>query len=318
MLNRLIRISLVSAFALAIAGSGVAMAQDEGGGEGDGMEKKDDAKTPEPGGEGGDKAPEPGGEGGDKAKEGDGGGDAAAGDDGGKGMDWKKGALGVNVDLGLNLSDGSEADPISIAPDVWYVISPKLRAILGHSPQSMGGFYGESGYGRSGICVGDACAQAYDNFNVGADYWAVKGDMNVIAWGRVVARSIDGSFFGLSVGANIGKALSGGKLMVGINPNIYLGLTDRDAGNKEILTVPLHAMYALSPKLMLGVQTGIQGPIDGFGDGWRLPLSLGAMFKVNKNISAGAVFNLFALAGADIFPTGADLRALSLMVSWTK
>ncbi len=313
MLNRLIRFSLVSVFALAIAGHGVAYADAHEGGDGDKKENPcasgdEDKKNPCEGGGEEKKNPCEGGE----TTEG-GGDEAGGGDDAGMKHAWKKGAIGIMVDVGVNLSDSLEFKPFSIAPDITYVVSPKLRAVLGHSAQSGGGFYGLTA--GSGLCLAgedNGCANVYDNFQLGADYKAVEGGVNVMAWGRITARSIDGEFFGITAGAAISKALSGGKLMVGANPNLYIGITERDF-NKEFLSMPVWAMYAVSPKLMAGVQTGIAGPLDGFGDGFVVPVGVGGMYAVGPKINAGLAFTFANLLGKN---STADARGLSLILGY--
>lgn len=236
---------------------------------------------------------------------------------------WLAGAFGVNVDVGVNLSVGETGDPVTVSPDVWYTPGARLRLVLAHSPQASGGFYGTSGYPTAvtGLCIsGEAsgCVRVYDQVAAGADYWAVLGDYNVLAWGRAVARSFDAGFYGATVGVSLGRALSGGKLMVGANPNLYVGFTKRGDGNKEILTVPLHAMYAISAKFMLGLQSGVSAPVNAIKDGFRLPLGLGGRVTTRQDIAIGVMFNLFSVTGGNSVPSGPDARALSVMVSWTR
>lgn len=249
--------------------------------------------------------------------------DAAAQTESEPNRGWDPGCYGFNIDVGINLSTTDTGDPVAVSPDLWYTPVRRVRLVLGHSPQSAGGFYGTAGYPAEphGLCVtGEAngCARIYDSFNAGADYWAVMGNFNAIFWARGVVRSVADHWVGATLGASLGKALSGGKLLLGINPNMYIGFTKRGGGNTELLTVPIHAMYVLSARIMIGIQTGIAAPPDAIRDGYRLPLGIGVMFTAKERMAIGAVFNLFAVTSGRSLPAGPDSRALSIMVSWTR
>ena len=325
--DRWLRWALAGAVGLTLAGTGVARAGDDPGGPDPGASAGDTT-----GGDTGAAAGATGDMGGDTgADAGDAG--AGAGDTGAMGNDaganagnpgdagaaatagtWTKGQLEVDVDLGLNLSSSLVAKPFSIAPDIWYTVSPKLRAVLGHSAQSMGGFYGTTV--GSGICLTGAsngCSSLYGGGALGADYLATSGTLQLVPFGRLTFNG--DSEFGAIVGADVMTKVAGGKLMIGGTPNIHLGFNKRDQGNKEVLTVPVYAMYAVSPKLLAGVETGIYGPLSGFGDSFAIPVSVGGMFTVNPHIQVGAAFAFYNLAGKN---NTADIRALSILFGWTK
>lgn len=328
MLNRFLQTGVVALATMCFATIGYADDHESGDVPADETAGGDDMGT-----EGGGDDTGMGDDGGGDMGGGDEGGDAMGGDEGGDagGDDmgaegaadphakmWMKGALGVNVDLGLNMSADLVGKPFSIAPDVWYVVAPKVRLVVAHSAQEQGGFYGQTGATGLGVCLAgedNGCFKVYDNFAIGADYAALMGDINVVPWGRVQARSLDGGYYALIAGAKVSKALAGGKLHVGANPNIGVGLTKRDEGNKEYISVPVSAMYAVMPALMAGVQTGIQGFTESFGDNYTIPVAVGGMYHVNSNIHAGLAFNFLNIAGKN---SSADFRALSLMFGWTK
>ena len=110
------------------------------------------------------------------------------------------------------------------------------------------------------------------------------------------------------------------KLMIGFAPFIALGLTERDAGNKEYIGVPVDVNYMVNPKRGVGVQTGIHGPLDGFGDSFFVPVALAGMYQVNESITAGASFTLHRVTGGTPDgvdgPGAADFRGLSVFASW--
>ncbi len=225
-----------------------------------------------------------------------------------------KGKLAVNVPIGISLSTDAVAKPIAIAPDVWYGVAPKLEAGLAHSNMSITGFWFQ-GFG-SGLCLtgeDNGCAELYNGpIGLLAHYTLMEGNLDLAADGGVLINTLDPMALGLKVGV-MGRYISG-KIAVHFQPNLTIGLTERDF-NKEALYVPVTLGYMVSEKLHAGLQTGIYGPLDGFGDFFGIPLGVGAMFMVNESIGVAGSFNFIQLAGGSD-AAGADFRDLTLAVMW--
>ena len=64
---------------------------------------------------------------------------------------------------------------------------------------------------------------------------------------------------------------------------------------------------------VLGDHVRIAGPLDGFGDFYRIPLSVGAMFNVNPKLTAGGTFSFLNIGGKG---SSADFRALNIMIGY--
>jgi hypothetical protein len=247
---------------------------------------------------------------------GDMGGDMAA-DAGGGGMGpvLAKGKFMISLSLQVSLLESAIAKPFSIQPDVAYGVMPKLDVGAYHSSYGITGFWGSLG---GGICVSGTdggCAKAYNGpIGILAKYLLTdNGKMAIAADAGLVIRSTDPFALGAKVGVR-GHYMAG-KLMIGFAPNIQIGITKRDEVGKESIHVPVDVMFAATPKVFVGLQTGIQGPLDGFGDGYSVPVSIGAMFMATPNISAGASFNLLRVAGFE-GPGAADLRSISVFASY--
>jgi hypothetical protein len=311
MLNRVIKVGFVSVLSTVIAGFGVAHAQDEAPVEGDTTTDADGDGMPDAPPAEGDAMPA---EGDGMAAEGDA---MAEGDGGGK-HGLRKGGIAIHASLEVGMSKDSGGDPISIAPDVWYGVSDKLAVGLTHSAYGTTGFW--TGQGNSLCVAGDFCKNAdgdtefYDNGGVQAKFGFMQSaDMSIAAVGGLMYNVPDPFRMGLRAG--IDGMWHSGKIGVAFTPSIQIGLNERDAGNKETLNVPVALMYMASPQLHVGLQTGIRGPLDGFGDAYSVPVGVGAMFMVNPNINVGGAFTLERVAGFD-GPGAADLRSLALFVGW--
>jgi hypothetical protein len=151
-MSRFLRSSLVTVFMVALA-TGTAYAQDDDDDFGDpcgGDPCGGDPCGGDPcGGDGdGDAMPD---------DSGDGGGDAAMDGEGGghPGMMLPKGAIAIHAVVEVNMSADLVAKPFSIAPDVWYGVSPKLQVGLVHSRMGQTGFLGGAGLlgAGAGLCL---------------------------------------------------------------------------------------------------------------------------------------------------------------------
>jgi hypothetical protein len=301
MMSRMIRYTMISVFGLALAGNG-AFAQEtpeEGGTE-------EGATEGAPAEGGGEATPAEGG--------GEEGGMAEGTDMGGKPpMILAKGKLAVHAAIGINLSKEAVAKPIVVAPDVWYGLMPKLEVGVVHSNMGLTGWWSNGGGGS--LCLGGTergCAKLYNGpVGVLAHYSVMEGNIDLAADGGVVIAALDPELLlGLKVGV-MGRWMSG-KIGVFFQPNIYIGLTKRDF-NKEAISIPVMVGYMVSPKLHAGVQTGITGPLSHFGDFYRIPVGVGAMFMVNPTLGVAGSFNFFNLAGKG---SSADGRDLTISVMW--
>ncbi|MBT8493393.1 MAG: hypothetical protein KJO07_10085, partial [Deltaproteobacteria bacterium] len=128
--------------------------------------------------------------------------------------------------------------------------------------------------------------------------------------GGLVARSYDPFALALKVGV-VGrwerKALS---VLFGLN--LFAGLSERDAGNKEVINIPITAMYALNAKAAVGLQTGISLPFEDAGDFYRVPVALGGRYMVTPKAHVDLIFTLpFLLSGIEPI-NGVDSRVLTL------
>ena len=306
---------VVAAFAALSLTAGQAIAQDEpeGGGEGEGM--------------GGD--PCAGGE----MHEGDG--MAATGDgtmmgdgavDAAPALITPTGKIAISVGVGIGLSKDLAGKPIDITPDIFYGVAPKLEIGLAHSGHALTGFWADSvplGIIGTGVCVtgtDGGCAKVYNGpVGILGRYSLVQGSVDVAADAGVIIASISDPFqVGVKLGVR-GRKVSG-KMSIGFAPNIYIGLTERDAGNKESLAIPVDLYFGVNDKIGVGLQTGIEGRLDGFGDNFVVPVTVGGVYSINDKMTAGLTFNLHRVAGGSPdgvdAPGAADLRSLGLMFGW--
>jgi hypothetical protein len=200
------------------------------------------------------------------------------------------GMLEIRGDTFLfNLSDGAVGEPFSLAPDLYYGVDKKLTVGITH---------------EIGICLAgeeNGCAEVYNDFAIDALYGVMmKGSFQLAGHGGLGFKSIDPFMMGLNVGV-LGR-INAGNLAIVFDPRLYVGFTERDSElpyGKEMLSIPLWAQFQVNTQTMAYAVSGFEGPLDGFGDGYQVPLGVGALFAVNNRIDFGGEFRFTNLLGKD-------------------
>ena len=205
----------------------------------------------------------------------------------------------------VDLSDGSVAEPVSLAPSVYFGITDELEVGITHRlplPHSVG----------AGICVtGDdgGCRAAYNN--VGLDgLWRFVRSNHVEVAARLgvevpafdVAPDDDGED-SLLLGLRLGVAakLHSGNFGLVFEPSVYVGLGNRELGNEEFIEFPLLVQYQISPVFEAHLITGVNGPAEDFADFNNVPLGAGVTYTVGRSVDVGADFVFPNLLGPNYF-----------------
>ena len=216
----------------------------------------------------------------------------------------------VNALLEVNLSKDSAFEPVSIAPDVWYGVNDKLTLGVTHSGYGTAGFFGGVG---NGICFtgeSNGCAEVYQNLGLTGRYSLLRGDLAVALQGGAYIRTFDPFLLSMQAGALARWTSDRFSLLA--QPMFTFGVTERDLGNKEILSIPVGVNIAATEKVSLGLQTGVVLPLQNTGDVWTIPASAVASYLLSQRYYLFGAFSLPTLLGGDAINDGVDARTLSL------
>ncbi|GAB4533401.1 MAG: hypothetical protein Tsb0020_49310 [Haliangiales bacterium] len=184
--------------------------------------------------------------------------------------------------LRINMSKDSIGDPISLAPDLFYGVTDKLTVGVTH---------------ERGICIsGDGCNDTiYDDLGVEVLFQLLRaGSLELAAHGGVIVRSFDPFIAGPLLGVRARVAL--GNIGVVFDPSLYIGALERDLSG-DFVDLPVQLQYQLTHQNALFLRTGINGPLDGFGDNVAVPVGLGAVFVISRRVDVGGEFLFTNLAG---------------------
>ena len=237
------------------------------------------------------------------------------------------GKLNVTLTLELDASADKVAEPTSIAPDVAYGATNDLTIALVHSKFALTGFRAVAG---GGVCVTGSdtgCPTLYNNVGGEAWYALARDQVAVAAVAGVHALDLDRSLLAVKIG---GKArYTRGQLAINALPSILVAINKRaDAMgtrlNKDILYVPLQLTYRAVRPLVLGLGSGIKGPISGFANAWQVPLGITAQYAIDAKLGVGVSWVFGQLFGGATNPpdpapavVGPDLRGIQLWATYT-
>lgn len=236
--------------------------------------------------------------------------DGAAGDDTEARLTVPHRRVVVHALLEVSLSKDAAFAPVSVAPDVWYGVTPAITVGLVHSSRGLGGFLGGAG---DGLCLtgeDNGCGGFYDRAGLLARYHVAGGKLALALDGGLVARSL--SPFAASLKLGGAARLQLGKVALELTPNLWLGLTERDSGNTELLNLPLSATYMITPKVALAGQAGFILPLADIRHDVVVAASVGAQALVTDDLFVDVVFSLPHWLDTDRSTYGLDARTLTL------
>jgi len=194
--------------------------------------------------------------------------------------------------LGLDISENSNLEPFHAPVHVYFGVTDSLTLGITHE---IGPFYR-----FGGPCFN--CRRFYDDVGLG------------ILYGLVRSAGFELDFHGeapefLSFNPNVLLAVRGGVLgrvnlgSVGalvFDPSLQIGLTRRpnnQGNNKDYLWLPAWFYFQVSPTVAPFVGTGIGGRLEGFGDYHEIPLELGAIVSLTRDIDLGGMIQFNNLLG---------------------
>jgi hypothetical protein len=104
-------------------------------------------------------------------------------------------------------------------------------------------------------------------------------------------------------------------------PNVGIGLTEREPEggtlNKETIGVPVSAYFRAGERVAPVIFTGLgQTALDGFSDGYTVPVGVGVLVALSHKLDIGARFDMPRLIAKHADGEGAaDSRALQVWLS---
>ena len=202
------------------------------------------------------------------------------------------------------------AEPLSLAPDLWYGAAPRWTIGLVHSARSQGLIDdGATLCFRGRPPLG--CARAYRGSGVDARVHVREGPLAVAPRARLLLRDLDPVKPAVTAGALV--RWTRGRFAITGDPYLRLGLASRDLGNRAALVVPIWLAVQPTCRWSLALHTGWDGELAILRDGWHAPIGLGTEVRVWGRLHVAAEAGFRSLLGPQH-----DLksRTLALVLAW--
>lgn len=181
------------------------------------------------------------------------------------------GIVEVRANLGVGLSKGHAGKPLVLAPSLYYSFTDDLEIGVNHN---------------GSLCL-SGCGKAYNDVGLDGYYSFLRGPIALSAHAGFYDVAIDPGFLQARAGVLV-TIPAGDRFAFYLDPQLFFGVTKRDAGNREVLSVPFRAAFQATSQLAVFVDSGLFGTLSRFGDTWTTPIAPGALYAINRRFDVGA------------------------------
>jgi len=230
-----------------------------------------------------------------------------------RGVQGPAGLFTARVLLLVNASKDQFGKPTSLAPDLFYSVSDTVQIGLLHTGPM--GWQSRPGVGLCLTGKTNGCPKVYDNVGLDLMYGLLFGDFHLSLHSSLYLLPISDPTGVMWTLGLTGKFHFGEAVALFFDPQVGIMLAHRDR-YKEQLFIPLELQFQVAPTASLKVLSGVSGQLSELGDTYQIPLGLGLVGNINRNVDLGARFSFDNLLGKQ--PPGierADVRSLGLLLT---
>jgi len=231
-----------------------------------------------------------------------------------RGVQGPGGLFTARVLLLVNASKDNFGKPTSLAPDLFYSVSDTVQIGLLHTGPM--GWQSRPGFGLCLMGTTNGCPKVYNNVGFDFMYGLLFGDFHL---------SLHSSLFLLPISDPTGVMWTIGLtgkfhftdvVALYFDPQVGVMLSHRDQ-YKDQLFIPLELQFQLGAAVSLKVLSGVSGQLSNLGDTYQVPLGLGLVGNVSRNIDLGLRFSFDNLLG-HVFPgiSRTDARSIGLLLTF--
>lgn len=203
------------------------------------------------------------------------------------------GEIDARLSIEMNLLPRRFAQPLSLAPDLWYGVTDRWTVGVIHSNQSLGRIDSVATF-----CVRQLvgqCETPYHGSGVDVRWSWRSGALAIAPHGRVLLRGIDPIKPAVTLGAAV--RWTGGRFAISSDPYLRLGLANLDRGNRAALVVPVWLAVQPTCRWLVAVHTGWDGELATIRDGWHIPVALVVRARVTAQVEIGVEAGYRSLLG---------------------
>jgi hypothetical protein len=198
----------------------------------------------------------------------------------------------LDVPVVFNLSTNDVGKPVFVPLRLAYGVTDTTTLAITH---------------QIGLCLtgtSNGCAKVYNDIGLeGLFSIAPTGPFQVALAAGLQFVSLSDPFAVAGV-VGFDSRYGAGAIALRFDPRLSFGLNERDAGNRETLSLPVILQLQATPNVALSIGSGLFGPLNpvvgSFSDLYAIPLVFGVAYTTSR-VDVGATFeflNLRATGGA--------------------
>ena len=230
-----------------------------------------------------------------------------------RGVQGPAGLFTARINLLVNASKDNFAKPISLAPDLFYSFSDTVQLGIVHTGPM--GWQSRPGVGLCLTGTDAGCPHVYDNVGLDFLYGLLFGDFHLSLHSSLYLAPLHDPMGVMWTVGFAGKLHFSDEVALFFDPQVGIRLAHRDVYD-DMLFLPVELQVQASPAVAFKVLSGVLGQLSHLGDTYEIPLGVGLVGNINRNVDLGVRFSFDNLLGQ--VPEGAsrtDARSLGLLLT---
>ncbi len=213
---------------------------------------------------------------------------------------------GDSLIVGVSGGEADPGQPIVLAPEVRYGVTGQLQIGVTHTNHF-------PFFPVAGLCVSgeeNGCPKVYNAIGAEVEYALARGGSAELSArvGGSIGRFDPDRAYGATAGLE--ARLRSGSVAVVFDPNVYVGIIQRDTfpigmtgdSHPDWLFLPVHFQFQATAQAMLYLMSGLNTPLTDMGDFYQIPAGLGGTYALSNRMDAGLELQVVNAAGKDIAP----------------
>ena len=204
------------------------------------------------------------------------------------------GAVELRLTASINVQVRSIGVPLSLSPDAWWGVLPRLTLGVIHSDASLDQIATSGSF-----CVRQSAISTCDHFyhGTGIDvrYAALDGSFALAPRLRLLVRETDPFKPAVTLGALV--RWSHGRFAIVSDPYLRLPLANHDLGNASAINLPLWLELQPAPGWLLALHTGFDADLVVIRDGGHGSFALEATARLRDDLDVGVSAGWGSLLG---------------------
>ncbi|MBA3453398.1 MAG: hypothetical protein H0T42_09935 [Deltaproteobacteria bacterium] len=203
------------------------------------------------------------------------------------------GGVEAQLTAEINLQARRVGRPLSLAPDLWYGLTPRWTIGLIHSNRSVDRIDASATFCLRRFQT--RCDRLYRGSGIDVRWSWKTGPLSVAPRARVLLRDVDPIKPAVTLGAMV--RWTRGRFAIESDPYLRLGLANRDEGNRAALFLPVWLAVQPTCHWLIAIHTGYDSELAIWRDGYHVPFGLVVRARATSYLDVGVEAGFTSLLG---------------------